>query len=155
MALRCCYVLLALKPSGKKTGFLAFISVIGRAGLTFGEMTAASYCANSAVNNTPPVLTNVAVTSPIIENGMATLSGNITDPDVGDVFSLTVNWGDGSAPQVFNYGAGTTSFSQTHQYLDDNPSGTPSPVPSTIAAATRQKLTTISGQISGHCWKKV
>ena len=78
------------------------------------------------VNNTPPVLSNVAVTSPIIENGTATLSGDITDPNAGDVFTMTVNWGDGSPPQVFNYPAGTTSFSQTHQYLDDNPTGTPS-----------------------------
>ena len=77
-------------------------------------------------NNTPPVLSNVAAVSPITENGATTLSGNITDPDVGDTFALTVNWGDGSVPQVFNYAAGTTSFSETHQYLDDNPTATPS-----------------------------
>jgi uncharacterized repeat protein (TIGR03803 family) len=77
-------------------------------------------------NNTSPVLSNVAVTSPINENDTATLSGNITDSDAGDVFSMTVNWGDGSPPQVFNYAAGTTAFSETHQYLDDNPTGTSS-----------------------------
>jgi predicted phage tail protein len=38
---------------------------------------------------------------------------------------LTVDWGDGSASEVFNYAAGTTSFSETHQYLDDNPTATP------------------------------
>ena len=74
----------------------------------------------------PPVLSNIAVTSPIIENGTATLTGSISDPNAGDTFSLTVNWGDGSVPQVFNYPAGTLSFSQTHQYLDDNPTATPS-----------------------------
>jgi uncharacterized repeat protein (TIGR03803 family) len=77
-------------------------------------------------NNTPPVLSNVAAVSPITENGATTLSGSITDPDASDTFALTVNWGDGSVPQVFNYAAGTTSFSETHQYLDDNPTATPS-----------------------------
>ena len=76
-------------------------------------------------NNTPPFLSNVAAVSPVTENGTTTLSGNITDPDAGDTFALTVDWGDGSVPQVFNYAAGTTSFSETHQYLDDDPTGTP------------------------------
>jgi uncharacterized repeat protein (TIGR03803 family) len=77
-------------------------------------------------SNTPPVLSNVAAVSPITENGTTTLSGNFTDPDVGDTFALTVDWGDGSVPQVFNYAAGTTSFSETHRYLDDNPTATTS-----------------------------
>ena len=72
----------------------------------------------------PPTLSNVAVTSSIDENGTAMLSGNIGDPNSGDNFTLTVNWGDGTAPQVFNYPAGTTSFSKTHQYPDDNPTAT-------------------------------
>ncbi len=76
--------------------------------------------------NTPPLLSNVQVTSPVNENGTATLTGNITDPNVGDKFALTVDWGDGTAPQVFKYPAGTTSFSVTHQYLDDNPTATTS-----------------------------
>jgi CSLREA domain-containing protein len=76
--------------------------------------------------NTAPVLSNVAVTSPINENAVATLSGNISNTNAGDTFSLTVSWGDGSAPQVFNYAAGTVSFNETHQYLDDNPTATSS-----------------------------
>jgi len=75
---------------------------------------------------TPPTLSNVAVTTPINEGGTATLSGNINDSNAGDTFTLTVNWGDGSALQFFNYPAGTTSFSETHQYLDDNPNVTSS-----------------------------
>ncbi|HRQ41055.1 MAG TPA: PKD domain-containing protein [Chloroflexota bacterium] len=78
------------------------------------------------IANLPPTLTNVVITSPLNENGVATLSGDISDPDVDDVFTLTVDWGDGSTPDTFNYPAGTTSFSETHQYLDDNPTGTPS-----------------------------
>ena len=71
----------------------------------------------------PPTLSNTAVT-PVLENGIATLSGNITDPNAGDTFTLTVDWGDGSQPQAFTYAAGTTSFSETHRYLD-NPAGQP------------------------------
>ncbi|MDB5391320.1 MAG: hypothetical protein JWM11_6966 [Planctomycetaceae bacterium] len=78
------------------------------------------------VNNVAPTLSNVTLTSPINENDFAFLAGNISDPGTPDSFTLTVNWGDGSAPQNFNYVAGTTSFSEKHQYLDDNPTGTPS-----------------------------
>lgn len=80
----------------------------------------------SGTSNTPPSLSNIAATTPINENGTATLSGNIADADAGDSFTLTVDWGDGSVPQNFNYAAGTTSFSETHQYLDDNPTATAS-----------------------------
>jgi PKD repeat protein len=38
---------------------------------------------------------------------------------------MTVDWGDGSTPESFTYPAGTTTFSETHTYLDDDPSGTP------------------------------
>ena len=55
---------------------------------------------------------------------MVTLSGNIVDPGTLDTFSLVVNWGEGAA-QTFTYAAGTTSFSETHRYLDDNPTATP------------------------------
>lgn len=76
--------------------------------------------------NTPPTLSNITVSTPINENEMATLTGNITDPDASDSFTLVVDWGDGSAVQTFNYLAGTTVFTETHPYLDDAPSGTAS-----------------------------
>ena len=80
------------------------------------------------VQNVPPTLSNVAITSAVNENGVATLSGTISDPGTLDSFTLTVNWGDGSAPQTYDYAAGTTSFSETHTYLDDDPTGTVSDV---------------------------
>ncbi len=76
------------------------------------------------VNNVASELVNMAVTSPIDEDDVATLTGDIIDPGTLDTFALTVDWGDGSALETFNYPAGTTSFSETHQYLDDDPSGT-------------------------------
>lgn len=74
------------------------------------------------VVNVPPTL-NLDAVATINENGVATFSGTITDPSSEDTFTLLVNWGDGSPVETFNYGAGTSNFSETHQYLDDNPSG--------------------------------
>jgi hypothetical protein len=76
--------------------------------------------------NAPPVLSNVAVSSPVNENSLAVLTGNISSPNAGDSFTLTVNWGDGSPAQTFNYAAGTTSFAESHTYADDNPTATAS-----------------------------
>ena len=100
--------------------------IYGTTEYTIPSPTYGTVFAIGAGSNSPPVLSNVAATSPVTENGSTTLSGTITDPDPADTFTLTVNWGDGSPPQVFNYPSGTTSFSETHQYLDDSPSGTAS-----------------------------
>ena len=77
-------------------------------------------------SNSAPTLSGLAVTASVNEGGVATLTGDIDEDDAGDGFKLTVNWGDGSAPQVFNYPAGTTSFEETHVYEDDAPQGTAS-----------------------------
>jgi Tol biopolymer transport system component len=75
--------------------------------------------------NSAPVLSNVAVSTAVDEGGTATLTGDIADSDSTDGFTLTVNWGDGSAPQIFTYAVGTNRFSETHVYEDDAPVGTP------------------------------
>jgi Ca2+-binding RTX toxin-like protein len=80
------------------------------------------------VQNVEPVLALDAV-SAILENGVATLTGTITDPGTLDTFTLNVDWGDPLSPnniEQYTFAAGTTSFELTHQYLDDNPSGTES-----------------------------
>jgi hypothetical protein len=79
------------------------------------------------VPNVLPVLTNLSATA-IDENGVTTLTGKIVDPGTLDTFTLDVDWGDPLSPnnvEEYTFGAGTTDFSLTHQYLDDNPSGTP------------------------------
>ncbi len=68
--------------------------------------------------NSPPTLSNLAITGPLDENELATLTGDSDDPDVDDVLTLTVNWGDGAVTTT-TYGAETTSFAETHRYLDD------------------------------------
>jgi hypothetical protein len=60
------------------------------------------------------------VATTIDEGESTTLTGIITDPGILDTFTLTVDWGDGSPTETIGYPAGTTSFSETHQYLDDN-----------------------------------
>jgi hypothetical protein len=40
---------------------------------------------------------------------------------------VVIDWGEGS-PQSYSYPAGSTTFSETHQYLDDNPTATVSDV---------------------------
>lgn len=89
----------------------------------YGEFNVDS--ATVTVNNIAPTLSGVAVTPTVEENGTAILTGTIIDPGTLDSFAVTVDWGDSSTPDVFSYAAGTTSFNETHQYLDDNPSGTP------------------------------
>jgi hypothetical protein len=75
------------------------------------------------VNNLAPQLLNLSATT-IDENGITRLTGNIVDAGSLDTFTLDVVWGDG-AMESFDLAAGTTDFLATHQYLDDNPSGTP------------------------------
>jgi len=75
--------------------------------------------------NVPPRLKNLFITSPIIEASYATLTGSIRDANAGDSFKLTINWGDGTAAQVFSYPAGTLGFTNYHFYADDTPTNTP------------------------------
>ena len=64
------------------------------------------------------------VTTPISEGGTATLTGNIVDPGTGDLHVLVVTWGDGET-NTYQYGAGTTSFRETHQYGNNQPQDAP------------------------------
>ena len=94
--------------------------------VTDDDTGAGSAGTSVAVSNVAPVLTLDPVVA-IDEDGVATLTGAIDDPGTLDSFTLDVNWGDALSPnndESYTFGAGTTSFTLTHQYLDDNPSGT-------------------------------
>ena len=80
----------------------------------------------TTIPNVPPTLAEVSATS-VEEGGIVHLTGSIKDPDPQNTFTLVVNWGEG-APQTFSFPAGTTTFDVTHQYRDDNPTGTGSDV---------------------------
>jgi hypothetical protein len=72
------------------------------------------------INNVAPTITANGDT--INENEYATVSGTIYDPNPLDTFTVVIDWGEGS--DTYNYPAGTTTYSETHQYLDDNPTAT-------------------------------
>ena len=99
------------------------------------------------VNNVAPQLSNVQVTSSVDENGTVSLSGDIVDPGTQDTFTLVMDWGEG-APETFTYGAGTTSFSETHQYLDDNPTRTASDTYNISLTLTDDDTGQDTGQVS-------
>ncbi len=81
------------------------------------------------VSNVAPVVVLDSVVA-IDEAGTATLTGTISDPGRLDTFTLHVNWGDASSLEnetTYTYQAttaGSHAFTFTHQYLDDNPTGT-------------------------------
>ncbi|MEC5129680.1 autotransporter-associated beta strand repeat-containing protein [Verrucomicrobiales bacterium BCK34] len=143
-------------------------AIIGRA-MTNAEIAALYNCvaapvgatATLTINNVAPVVTLDPMSS-IDENGIATLTGTISDVGRLDSHEVTINWDDpnDTADAVFDLaalwvvdtidgrtaanlisgtvtaangdslvitvdsGTGEISFSVTHQYYDDDPSGT-------------------------------
>ncbi len=80
----------------------------------------ATITGSTTVTNAAPSNVQVSLTSGIInENGSTTLNGSFTDPGPLDTHVVTVNWGDGSAPQPVSLAAGVLTFSVPHQYLQD------------------------------------
>jgi hypothetical protein len=76
------------------------------------------------ITNVAPSNITVAPTT-INENSSAVIAGSFTDLDPGQSHTVTINWGEGS-PTVLSLGVGVTTFGASHQYRDDNPTGTPS-----------------------------
>ena len=66
--------------------------------------------------------------SVIDENGWVTLSGSFTDPGLLDPHTVKINWGDGSSSSTVDLQPAVGTFSLTHQYLDDDPTGTTSDI---------------------------
>jgi hypothetical protein len=88
--------------------------------VTDGDVESDSDTSIATISNVAPTVSNVTVTSLINGNDFATLSGDISDPGIGDTFTLTVDWGAG-APVSYSIAAGATSFSVSHNYLSDVP----------------------------------
>jgi hypothetical protein len=83
---------------------------------------------NVTVDNVAPAIVGLTLTSATInEDGSVTVNGSFTDAGAADTHTASINWGDGSSsPATVTQGAGSGSFTATHQYLDDNPTGTAS-----------------------------
>ena len=88
------------------------------------------------VNNRAPVVGPLTVDLPnggLFEGGEITLSGTFTDPGLAnDTYRIDIVWGDGSAITtvkaadiVLPTAGAPGSFTATHRYKDDNPTGTP------------------------------
>lgn len=77
------------------------------------------------VNDVAP--SNVGLTleaTTIVEDGIANLAGTFDDPGTDDTFEVVIDWGDGSPTTKLSVAVGERSFVMSHQYLDDDPTGT-------------------------------
>jgi PKD repeat protein len=77
-----------------------------------------------SVHNVAPTIQSL--TGDIInENKVALVSGSFSDPGTLDTFTVAINWDEGIS-ETYCYPVGSTGFSETHQYPDDNPTATTS-----------------------------
>ena len=90
--------------------------------LTDDDGGLATDSATTTISNVAPVIETLDVTPSVEENGVVTLTGTYSDVGTLDTHTLTINWGDGSAATTVDVTNGEFSF--THQYLDDDPTGT-------------------------------
>ncbi|MFC1984080.1 PKD domain-containing protein [Chloroflexota bacterium] len=88
------------------------------------------------VDNVAPVITAEVTPATISENGTATISGTISDPGSQDTFTLVIDWGLDEDQTILELPDGSISYSATRQYLDDNPTGTPSDAYNIIVTIT-------------------
>ena len=85
----------------------------------------------------PPILSALSISPTVIAEGQSvTVAGSIYDAETPETFAITLNWGDGSGNQTYNFGAAainaggvvwnpsTRAFSINRIYADDNPTGT-------------------------------
>lgn len=78
------------------------------------------------VNNVVPQITTMLLSATSRnENDSVNLTVQFDDAGVLDGHTVAINWGDGTAATIANVTAGGRIFVATHQYIDDNPSGTP------------------------------
>ncbi|KPK79327.1 MAG: hypothetical protein AMJ81_13375, partial [Phycisphaerae bacterium SM23_33] len=76
------------------------------------------------VDNVAPAITGLSLDSPAIdENGTANLTIDFDDPGTMDAHTVQIDWGDGSAADVFAITVGERTFQAGHQYLDDGSGG--------------------------------
>src|SRR5205823_10200854 len=79
------------------------------------------------VNNVAPSNVSLSTSAAAInENDSVTLTGTFDDPGTLDTHTVVITWGPGEGSSTLTLGAGVTTFTASHPYLDDNPTGTPS-----------------------------
>lgn len=68
------------------------------------------------VDNVAPRFGTISTNAPVAPGQPVTISFPILEPGIQDDLTLTVDWKDGSAPEVFTYPAGTQAASLSHSY---------------------------------------
>ena len=81
----------------------------------------------TVVSNVAPVIESVSATPAVDEHGTVTVSGSFSDTGSLDTHTLAVAWGDGTTSTATIDPVART-FTASHTYLDDDPSGTASDV---------------------------
>jgi len=67
--------------------------------------------------NAPPSISNLAFQP--IEVAPSALTATIDDPDLTDMLTVTVDWGDHSQPGVYHLPGGSKAFSTSHSYPEE------------------------------------
>jgi hypothetical protein len=95
--------------------------------LDFGGGALVHFAGIEFVDGFDPVVSTPQLSAGAIdENGSVTVTGTFLDPGSFSTHTFGINWGDGNTDAAVDLDFGSRSFSATHQYLDDNPTGTAS-----------------------------
>jgi hypothetical protein len=94
------------------------VSYAGGVNLQYSEFE------NVEANGIPIEVLPLDLSSTEIDEGESLmLNGEFINIDTLDTHEVTIEWGDGTSTQ-FQLAAGVRTFSRSHQYADDNPTGT-------------------------------
>ncbi|MEJ2392690.1 MAG: PKD domain-containing protein [Gammaproteobacteria bacterium] len=78
------------------------------------------------IENVAPLVAALDLSQAVIdENDFATVTGSFIDAGTLDTHTVIIDWGDGTSAEG-SVDALTRTFAATHQYLDDDPTGTTS-----------------------------
>ena len=79
------------------------------------------------VSNVAPQIDFLSITSPVDENGVVQLQMTFVDQGILDTHRVEIDWdGDTVFDETIVLDPGARALATSHQYLDDNPTGTPS-----------------------------
>src|SRR5262249_27384715 len=97
--------------------------------ITDDDTGSASASTNVTVKNVAPSNGALTLTQPTPnEHGNTTLFAAFDDAGTQGAHTVGITWGPGGGSNPLNLAAGVLTFSASHQYLDDNPTGTSSDV---------------------------
>ena len=88
-----------------------------------GLINAFDAVSSALLVNSPPLIDELNVTPEIDENGTVTLTGMFTDPNLGDIHTVEIDWNDPNDenPTILELVPGEREFTLMHTYLDDVP----------------------------------